>query len=241
MHEILVKVKKSPDIYHHFESLLCEQENCDRKTELVSFVNPYSYMVLHDHPNHYKSVDSYYSDATSSSIMFSLLFLRKIPRISFDHGSFARYFLERMNDTELPVYFVGAKEDEIAKAVVTFKKKYPKLNVSGFRDGYFDDLEQVAEDIKNSGAKFVICGMGTPYQEKFGKVLKCIGQGQIKQVYTCGGFLHQSGAKVDYYPSWINKYHLRWLYRALNEPYVFKRLLNQYPRFIFTVFIERLR
>jgi len=238
MHELLVKVKQAPDIYHNFESKLAAKEDANFRSELISFVNPYSYMVLRGH-DYYQPVDHYYSDATTSSLMLSWLLLKKVPRISFDHGSFAQYFLKRVAEVQSPVYFVGAKTDEISKTVSIFKKQYPKLNIAGFRDGYFSEPELVATNILKTGAEFVVCGMGTPYQERFSQVLKQLGAGQIKQIYTCGGFLHQSSKKIDYYPRWVNRFHLRWLFRVFDESYVLNRLLNEYPRFFFRVVIDR--
>jgi N-acetylglucosaminyldiphosphoundecaprenol N-acetyl-beta-D-mannosaminyltransferase len=239
MHDLLVKVKQAPDIYCNFESKLVNEKNTDCSSEIISFVNPYSYMVLRKYEKYYQAVEHYYSDAMTSSLMFSCLLFKKVPRVSFDHGSFAQYFLKRMADVQSPVYFIGAKENEISKTVSVFKKQYPMLNIVGFRDGYFSDSEQVAADIIKTGAEFVVCGMGTPYQEKFSQVLKQLGANQIKQIYTCGGFLHQSSEKIDYYPWWVNRFHLRWLFRAFDDSYVLNRLLNEYPRFFFRVLIDR--
>ena len=90
------------------------------------------------------------------------------------------------------------------------------------------------------GDSFVICGMGTPHQESFGLLLKNA-KGSIKQIYTCGGFLHQSSESIEYYPKWINRLNLRWLYRAIKEDYVLKRLLVQYPQFLFVALFDFLK
>lgn len=104
------------------------------------------------------------------------------------------------------------------------KKEYPNLNIVGYRDGYFSDDVAVMQAIVDSGAQYVICGMGTPRQDEFAVKLKQFQQGKIKQVYTCGGFLHQSSERLEYYPHFINRFNLRWLYRALTNSYVAKRL-----------------
>jgi exopolysaccharide biosynthesis WecB/TagA/CpsF family protein len=230
--EVIKKVINAPSIVELFQDAL---NNKIDSPSLISFVNPYSYMLLRKTRKSADKVDFFYSDALVSSCLFSLFSIKKIPRVSFDYGSFAKVFLEQVSETDHSVFFIGSKTEEICFAVESFKKTYPNLKVAGFRHGYFvddDEKKQIAEKIASSGASFVICGMGTPHQENFGLVLKNA-KGSIKQIYTCGGFLHQSSENIKYYPEWINRLNLRWLYRAIKEDYVLKRLLVQYPQFLF--------
>ena len=94
--------------------------------------------------------------------------------------------------------------------------------------------------IKESGAQYVICGLGTPKQDIFAQKLKLALGSQLKQIYTCGGFLHQTQDELHYYPKYIDILHLRWLYRAIKEPGVAKRLLTKYPFFIFIAIKDRI-
>lgn len=231
---ITEKIKVAPSIDAEFNRVLSE-DTFDSGATLISFVNPYSYMLLRKRKEVTIAVDYFYSDALVSCWIFSLLSFRKVPRISFDYGSFAKRFLETLNITGEPVFFIGAKEGEIEETVRLFKSSYPNLNIAGYRHGYFNsdkEREFVAQKIAASGSKFVVCGMGTPHQEKFGQLLKGT-KGSIRQIYTCGGFLHQSSENIQYYPNWVNRFNLRWAYRAIKEHYVFKRLIMQYPQFLF--------
>lgn len=236
MHEILDKVKSSPDIYKQLAATIESVEV--RETQAISFVNPYSYLLLRNNRQLVADLDCLYTDAISSAKIFSLLFSKKIPRISFDLGSYARHFFEQANQHKFPIYLLGAKEAEINNAVAIFKKEYPNLNIVGYRDGYFSDDVAVMQAIVDSGAQYVICGMGTPRQDEFAVKLKQFQQGKIKQVYTCGGFLHQSSERLEYYPHFINRFNLRWLYRALTNSYVAKRLFFDYPKFVFKVLAD---
>lgn len=235
MHQIINKVIQAPEINGSFISSTIDSIDNETQPKLISFVNPYSYMILKGDLASYEHVDCFYSDAIISSLSFSLIGKKNVPRVSFDYGSFAKTFLETLNQSRSAVYFIGAKPNEIAKTMIVFKQKYPNLNIVGYRDGYFSDDAEKFCSIKviiDSGAEYVVCGMGTPYQEQFGTLLKQQSLGTIKEIYTCGGFLHQSSKGVQYYPDLINKLHLRWLYRIFNDKYVVKRLINQYPLFI---------
>ena len=42
--------------------------------------------------------------------------------------------------------------------------------------------------------------------------------------FTCGGFIHQTANdEIDYYPAWINRMNLRFLYRMIKEKHTRKR------------------
>ncbi|WP_188407307.1 WecB/TagA/CpsF family glycosyltransferase [Agarivorans gilvus] len=238
MHYILNKIKSSPCIENDLFSITRERKK--GQPRVVSFVNPYSYMLLRNREEGYL-VDHFYSDAITSSFFFSMLLSIKVPRISFDYGSFAKTFFGELSHSEDTVYFVGAKQNEIEKAVLNFKENYPKLKICGFSSGYFDHVnskQSVIDNIKKSNAKFVVCGLGTPLQESFSREVidNCE---SVSRIYTCGGFLYQSTDSINYYPHWVNKYNLRWAYRITVENYVLKRLLNQYPKFLFYVVKDR--
>lgn len=235
MLEILDKLKESPDIYEEFhKSILDKSYNA----KVITFVNPYSYLLLRNKVDLLKSIDGLYSDAITSSKIFTYLFKRSIPRISFDQSSFAKHFLEQANQHKLKVFLVGAKSTELEKTVAIFKSTYPNMQLVGYRDGYFSNDQDVIEVISQSGAEYVICGMGTPRQDEFALKVKELSNGSIKQIYTCGGFLHQSSERLEYYPKLIDKLHLRWLYRAFDSSYVLKRLVFEYPKFFFVVFAD---
>lgn len=234
MHLLLQRISKTPEIK---QQLLDSFTVDDYPCTTVSFVNPFSYQLLRNDAQAINSIDHFYSDGIISSKVFKILLKKPIPRISFDYGSFAKTFFEIASQNNLPIFFLGSEEKQLQGALKQFKTAYPKLNICGSHNGYFNDDMKIIEAIKNSGAQYVICGLGTPKQDIFaGKIKKHLAK-QVKQVYTCGGFLHQSENRVDYYPEYINKYNLRWLYRAAKEPGVAKRLITKYP--LFTLYAVR--
>ncbi|WP_152084842.1 WecB/TagA/CpsF family glycosyltransferase [Pseudoalteromonas sp. A25] len=232
MNKLLLKLKSAPEINQRFDA--CIQED-SKTTEVITFINPYSYLQLRDKEQIIDGVDAIYTDAISSAKYLSRLLKRPIPRVSFDQSSFAKDFLQRANEEQFAVYFLGAKEHELDKAIGNFKTHYKNINIVGYHDGYFSDDEQMIAQILAAQPDFVVCGMGTPRQDEFAVKLKQRAKGGIKQIYTCGGFLHQSAESLIYYPGWIDKLHLRWLYRVFENSYVIKRLLTSYPRFFYLV------
>ena len=236
MHPLLQTIVSSSDIN---EQLKTSYQQSDYKCKAISFINPYSYKHLRGNQEHFKNIDFFYSDGIMSCKIFQLFFKRKFPRVSFDFSSFATTFFNVAEQQALPIFLLGSKQSEIEAAVEKIKQAYPSINLKGFRNGYFNDDKEVINEIKESGAKYVICGLGTPKQDDFIQKLKTALPEQLKQVYTCGGFLHQTAVGVQYYPPIMDKLNLRWLYRAVNERVVLKRLMVEYPAFIFIFLKDR--
>jgi len=237
MHPLLQRIKQTPTIK---TQLLNSIEQEDYPCTTISFVNPFSYQLLRKNEAAYQGIDHFYSDGMISCYILGGLLNKRIPRISFDYGSFAKIFFEIAAQQKLPIFIIGSKEEQLQGAIKQFTSTYPQLNICGSHNGYFNDDMSIINLIKASGARYVICGLGTPKQDIFAGLIKQHLFKQIKQVYTCGGFLHQSEKRVDYYPAYINKYNLRWLYRAIKEPQVAKRLLTKYPLFIFYALWDKL-
>jgi N-acetylglucosaminyldiphosphoundecaprenol N-acetyl-beta-D-mannosaminyltransferase len=73
--------------------------------------------------------------------------------------------------------------------------------------------------------------MGIPLQEEFILALRNAGFQGVS--LTCGGFLDQLVRGERYYPEWIERFELRWLYRLASEPHrLARRYLVEYQTFI---------
>jgi exopolysaccharide biosynthesis WecB/TagA/CpsF family protein len=238
MHPLLKRIKQTPEIHEQFHNSI---NQADYLCTVTSFVNGFSYQELRKKNTYYQNIDYFYSDGILSSIVFTLLLNKTIPRVSFDYGSFAKFFFETVEQFALPIFIIGSKEEQLKGAIHKFRQAYPNLNICGSHNGYFDDDEKMIKMINDSGAQYIVCGLGTPKQDVFAQKIKRALPNQVKQIYTCGGFIHQSVERVNYYPELINKYHLRWLYRATREPVVIKRLLTKYPLFGIYALIDRFK
>lgn len=85
----------------------------------------------------------------------------------------------------------------------------------------------------------IVFGTGTPHQERdaFAALDLCNEAGSRVHVFTCGGFISQTAASKGgaFYPPLLERFHLRWLWRCLKQPFVIKRVLLVYPIAILTV------
>lgn len=213
----------------NFKQSFCEQWD---KPGLNTFLNPYSYIYARHLPDLFNKFNIY-PDGIVLVIFLRLFCLYKCKRQSFDMTSLARVVFESAEKQGRSVYLIGTEDRYITEAVKNILVMYPSLNICGFRNGFFsDDNERVKAlaDILALSPDIVVAGLGTPAQEQFLFDLWQIGWRGIG--FTCGGFFHQSARSLEYYPRWMDKFHLRWLYRIYDEPKLFKRYAFQYPRFI---------
>jgi N-acetylglucosaminyldiphosphoundecaprenol N-acetyl-beta-D-mannosaminyltransferase len=202
-----------------------------------SFLNPYSYLLLRKLNYEVDNIDNYMIDGQLMIKLLKFLGVANLKRKSFDLSSLALDIFSEAEKTGDKMYFLGTTEDNITIAVEKIKNKFPLLNITGFHHGYFtsnDMLERVLDDVIISNVNTVIVGTGTPNQEKI--LIKLRAKGFKGTGFTCGGFFHQTANKINYYPAWINKYHLRWLYRIYDEPKLAKRYFLIYPYAILKLF-----
>lgn len=205
---------------------------------LVTCLNPY-YLIKLDESDYplYKSFDYIASDGIGPIKMNKWFGHPKSLRISFDmsgqngNDGLAGKVFEECSRLGIGLFILGSHEDAVKNFVSILSTNYPRMIISGFHNGYIKDCwDVVLEEIISSGAKVVIVGMGAPLQERVALDLKK--KGFIGTVYTCGGFIHQTTSRMEYYPKWVDKYNLRAFYRIIHEKGMIPRLFETYPLFL---------
>lgn len=207
---------------------------------LVTFLNPYGLQSNNTHTTLYENFDYIASDGILPVWLLRIFGHKVRPRISFDMSSLAPHIFDYCIKENKSIYFIGSTQINIQRFIQLIHTTYPSLQILGYRDGYIQDhTSDTIENIKNCHPDIVVIGMGTPLQDLF--AIELHDKGFHGSIYTCGGFFHQTTQKIKYYPNWINRLHLRALYRAFKEPHIFSRIVRHYPSFIikFSIFCCR--
>lgn len=207
----------------------------------ITFLNPYYIEILKERTDLYKNFDYICSDGMLPIALNRLWGKEKSVRISFDMTSLAKIVFDYLSHSGQSVYFIGSNPEHIEKFIETIYQNYPLLNIKGWHNGYIKGQFTIeAQKIIATGAEIVIIGMGAPLQDEFALVLRK--QGFTGTIYTCGGFFHQTTERINYYPTWINRWNLRTPYRLMHERYVWIRVLKYYPRFLikYSLFLMKL-
>lgn len=222
--------KKSNLVRIIFDRIMSSDSD-DCSGQSVIFLNPHSYMILRDHPYLFAATAKVGIDGQLLVKILSIFWSRHIDRVSFDMTSLAPRVFHDAAVSCKSVYIIGSTQANLDRAVSVLVEKFPKLDICGSRNGYFlsdADRNRALRDVMDSKASVLICGMGAPHQERFLHELRSLGW--TGTGYTCGGFLHQTARKgARYYPGWIDRFQLRWLYRIYDEPKLFKRYFFGYP------------
>ena len=204
---------------------------------VCTFLNPVSYLEAVKEDELFGNFDLIFADGSIMVWFIHLLYGKKIKRRSFDMTSMAKEVFQYASNEKKTVYFVGASEANLKIAIDKIKKDFPFLEIVGSRNGFFsskDDLKLEIDNIIEKSPDLLIVGMGVIKQEKF--LLQVKDAGFSGCGFTCGGFLHQYAMRgKKYYPDWINKYNLRFLYRMCKEPYTIRRYAKAF--FMFPVLV----
>jgi N-acetylglucosaminyldiphosphoundecaprenol N-acetyl-beta-D-mannosaminyltransferase len=123
------------------------------------------------------------------------------------------------------VYFLGAKQDVLARMLEQIALKHPRLKLAGSRDGYFRPEEEpaVAEAIRRSGADYLFVAMTSPMKEKF--LARWGAKLDVRVCHGVGGSFDVLAGEVQRAPERWQRLGMEWLYRVVQEP---RRLWRRY-------------
>jgi N-acetylglucosaminyldiphosphoundecaprenol N-acetyl-beta-D-mannosaminyltransferase len=138
-----------------------------------------------------------------------------------------------------PFYFLGGRPGVASRAAERMRKKYPGLIVNGTRSGYFrrEENDEICKEIRESGAQILLVALGVPKQEYWmaDNLNKLDG---IVSIGVGGSFDVMSG-RLKRAPAPWRKLRLEWLYRTIQEPYRWKRVMKL-PLFVLLVLLRRI-
>lgn len=134
------------------------------------------------------------------------------------------------------IYILGARQQVLVKGVHRLREMHPKLQLSGFRNGYFQEAEaaEVADQIRRSGAHILLVAISSPRKEEFLDAYRhAMG---LPLVMGVGGSIDVLAGLTRRAPARMQRLGLEWLFRLAQEP---GRLLKRYAstnvRFIWLV------
>lgn len=116
------------------------------------------------------------------------------------------------------IYLLGAREESVLRVCDEFRRKYPNLDIAGFRNGYFDesDVPRIVADIAASGADMLFLGFSSPRKEYWAhEHLEELG---VPFVMGVGGSFDVVAGVTSRAPKWMQDHGLEWLYRFVQEP-----------------------
>lgn len=141
-------------------------------------------------------------------------------------------------------YFLGAKPGVAQKAADNLLNRFPRLEIGGISDGYFDktygsrENEAIIAHINSVKPNILLIGMGMPLQERW--LLDNWPRLEINVALTGGAVFDYVSGYLDRAPKQLTDNDLEWLGRLMIEPRrLWKRYLIGNPVFLYRVLRQR--
>lgn len=149
---------------------------------------------------------------------------------------------EAAGKTGLPVYLYGSTPEVLEALESNLVDRFPGLEIAGrspSRFGCVDDdtNERILQEVRASGARIVLVGLGCPRQEVFAfenaEALGC-------PVLAVGAAFDFHAGCMSQAPEWMQDRGLEWLFRLVQEPRrLWRRYLVLNPLFLWNVLRQR--
>lgn len=122
-------------------------------------------------------------------------------------------------------YFLGAKEEVVARLVEKVRAQHPALKIAGYRNGYWSDAEEpgVARAIAEAKPDILFVAISSPKKELF--LARWKAEIQAPFVMGVGGSFDVIAGMVRRAPVWMQRCGLEWLFRLIQEP---RRMWRRY-------------
>lgn len=146
--------------------------------------------------------------------------------------------LKYCNNAKKSIYLLGSSEDNVEKAAINIKEKYPNIVIEGYHSGYFDEAEElkIVDKINEVKPDILFVAMGAPKQEKWmykhRKILN------VKVAMGVGGAIDVWSGAVKRAPKFFRNIGLEWFYRIAANPKRIKRSLLL-PKFLLKVLLSK--
>ncbi|HYD64823.1 WecB/TagA/CpsF family glycosyltransferase [Azospirillum sp.] len=122
-------------------------------------------------------------------------------------------------------YILGAKPAVLEQAIANIRRRYPDIDIAGWRDGYFkrEEEEEVVDAIRASRADCLFVAMSSPMKERFTQLYR--DRLGVSFLMGVGGSIDVMAGITRRAPDWMQRAGLEWLYRVLQEP---RRMWRRY-------------
>lgn len=124
-------------------------------------------------------------------------------------------------------YFFGAKQEVLEKAIAEVRRRCPRLEIAGWRNGYFspEDEAGIVAAIRASRADCLFVGISSPIKEKF--LNRNRDAFNVPAQLGVGGSFDVLAKEVPRAPVWLQRSGFEWLFRLSHEP---QRLAKRYMK-----------
>jgi exopolysaccharide biosynthesis WecB/TagA/CpsF family protein len=142
----------------------------------------------------------------------------------------------------LPVYFYGSTQETLDHLAERLPALAPGIEIAGmqpsrFRTSSEDELDRIAADVRSTGAKICMVGLGCPRQEVF--AFENADRMSMPLMAVGAAFDFHAGLAIEP-PAWVQRAGLQWAQRLVANPRrLWRRYLILNPRYVAGVIRQR--
>lgn len=132
------------------------------------------------------------------------------------------------------IFLLGATQANLDTLIVELRKRFPALQIAGYRNGYYTDADdmEIVRQINDSNADMLFVGISSPKKELWVYKYKHLLRSPVIQ--GVGGSFDVVARIIPRAPLWMQRSGLEWLDRVAREPgRMFMRYLTNNTKFIF--------
>lgn len=139
-----------------------------------------------------------------------------------------------LNVKHVKIYLLGSSQDTLQSLLNKLPHDYQHAEIVGSHHGFFKPEEEmdIIDEINQSRADILLVALGVPRQEFW--IYKNRHHIKVPVKIGVGGSFDVLAGKLQRAPDWMQKHHVEWLYRLIQEPTRWKRMLAL-PQFVFRV------
>ena len=153
------------------------------------------------------------------------------------------YLCQAAAEKGLPVFLFGATDEMLSQFSDQLCGRFPELQIAGKRASRFRTLttherDELADEIKSSGARLCFVGLGCPRQEVFAYEMQA--HLPMPLIAVGAAFAFHAGV-LSQAPPWMQRHGLEWFYRLTRAPgRLWKRYLTTNPAFLTRLSLQKM-
>ncbi|WAA09696.1 WecB/TagA/CpsF family glycosyltransferase [Fervidibacillus albus] len=141
--------------------------------------------------------------------------------------------LEIANEKQYTIFLLGAKQETLDNVVEKLKKTYPGIQIVGAHNGYFDwENNDIADRVAETKPDITFVALGVPKQEQW--IAENLHRVEYGVMIGIGGSFDVIAGTVNRAPVIWQKLNIEWLYRLIQQPSRWRRMLAL-PRFAWQI------
>lgn len=191
----------------------------------VAFANAHTLNTARVNPRYREVLQRFavFNDGVGVDLASWLRFGERFPD-NLNGTDFVPAYLER---TLLPlrIFMLGTRPEVIGRAFAAARRRFPRHEWVGCRDGYFsrDEEDELLATLRAERIDLLLVGMGNPLQELW--IDRCAAASRATACVGVGALLDFLAGEVGRAPAWVRRARLEWAWRLLLEP---RRLWRRY-------------